>query len=365
VRNKRGADEKVKRKIYNCNVSIYFNKQCLVKKLIPTYARINVPNSSPAAKHTQRKVQTIRIKDELKHLHIKKQDLNRKLYHQHLTLANFWGNSWNYISDTINERLNKQTQPRYKGLEAKLRNLSRKQTRTPPSNHPFFPRLINNTSITFSDTELKLLEKGTKYNLHYKPKNWLTNLALEAETAVSLLPTADRDMYRKQVSDHLQKLGSQMKTHHNPQHLSELKTIKSIRNKLQENEATITTADKGKSIVILQTQQYHAKIQDFIDLNQFESSTRNPTKPFQNQVRKTLNICTSLIPKDAKWKYTNLSPNAPTIKGLIKLHKTNQPVRPVVNWRNAPAYKLLQLLSTKIRQYANPPTPSKLRTPRN
>ena len=33
-----------------------------------------------------------------------------------------------------------------------------------------------------------LLEKGLKYNLHSKKKNWLVNLALEAETAVTQLP---------------------------------------------------------------------------------------------------------------------------------------------------------------------------------
>jgi len=34
----------------------------------------------------------------------------------------------------------------------------------------------------------------------------------------------------------------------------------------------------------------------------------------------------------------NLS--APSIKGLIKIHKPDQPIRPVVNWRNIPKTKL-------------------------
>jgi hypothetical protein len=104
--------ENVKRKIYNCNASIYFNKQCLLKKLIPTYARIRIPNISPAAKFTQRKVQTIRTRDGLKYLHMKKQQTNQRLYHLHLLLANSWGNSWEYILDTINKKLDKLTQPR-------------------------------------------------------------------------------------------------------------------------------------------------------------------------------------------------------------------------------------------------------------
>ena len=78
----------------------------------------------------------------------------------------------------------------------------------------------------------------------------------------------------------------------------------------------------------------------------------NPTKSFQNQIRKTINQCTTLIPRDSKWRYVNLNPSAPTIKGLIKLHKPDQPICPIVNWRNAPAYKLSQLLTTKIKQFA-------------
>ena len=47
-----------------------------------------------------------------------------------------------------------------------------------------------------------------------------------------------------------------------------------------------------------------------------------------------------------------MNPSAPTIKGLIKVHKPSQPIRPLVNWRNAPTYNLAKLFSQKIRQIA-------------
>ena len=47
-----------------------------------------------------------------------------------------------------------------------------------------------------------------------------------------------------------------------------------------------------------------------------------------------------------------MNPTAPTIKGMIKLHKTDQPIRPVVNWRNAPAYKLASMFTDKIHRLA-------------
>jgi hypothetical protein len=43
-----------------------------------------------------------------------------------------------------------------------------------------------------------------------------------------------------------------------------------------------------------------------------------------------------------------MNPSAPSIKGLIKIHKQDQPIRPVVNWRNAPAYQLSKRFTNKI-----------------
>ena len=48
---------KLEIKVRKCNAGIYFNKQCLAKKVVPNYANIKVPNTSPAALKTQNKAQ--------------------------------------------------------------------------------------------------------------------------------------------------------------------------------------------------------------------------------------------------------------------------------------------------------------------
>jgi len=98
-----------KRKLYNCNASIYFNRQCLKRKLTPTYAKIKIPNTSPAHKHTQHKVTIMRIKDEIKYLHSKKQKLNMVIYKLHLNLATTWKNSWQLIHHTVEDKFQKET----------------------------------------------------------------------------------------------------------------------------------------------------------------------------------------------------------------------------------------------------------------
>ena len=64
----------LKRKILKCCANIYFNKQCLQHNLTPKYTKIIIQITSPAAIHTQRKVNKIRNKDEIKFQYLKKKE---------------------------------------------------------------------------------------------------------------------------------------------------------------------------------------------------------------------------------------------------------------------------------------------------
>ena len=69
----------LKRKILKCNLNIYFNKQCVIRGLIPKYVHIKAPFTFPTAKLTVGKSQNIHIKDEMKFLYMKKQKMNHDL----------------------------------------------------------------------------------------------------------------------------------------------------------------------------------------------------------------------------------------------------------------------------------------------
>ena len=58
----------IRSKLLKCSASIYFNKQCLVKKVIPKNANLNFKNNSPASQVTARKAQMVHIKYEIKFL---------------------------------------------------------------------------------------------------------------------------------------------------------------------------------------------------------------------------------------------------------------------------------------------------------
>jgi hypothetical protein len=107
------------------------------------------------------------------------------------------------------------------------------------------------------------------------------------QKASTHLPVADREYYRKQVAYRIsyRKLTTpEFPKFPNP----ETRIVNSIlQTKLKNNDAMITTANKGNSIVILPIQEYETTIQNFLNKNNFRTSTAVPTKTFQNQIRKT------------------------------------------------------------------------------
>ena len=58
-----------------------------------------------------------------------------------------------------------------------------------------------------------------------------------------------------------------------------------------------------------------------------------------------------LIGMENKGKFINLNPEPPSLRELIKVHKTNMPIRPIVNLKNAPSYKLAKLFTGILKSY--------------
>jgi hypothetical protein len=93
---------------------------------------------------------------------------------------------------------------------------------------------------------------------------------------------------------------------------TEMKTVKNIKKKLEDNYAIIAKSDKGNSTVIITIDEYNQKLNDFIENNNFNSTRSEPTNKFQTKVREIIRKSTHLIQQSQKWQYINLNPTAPT-----------------------------------------------------
>jgi len=74
-------------------------------------------------------------------------------------------------------------------------------------------------------------------------------------------------------------------------------------------------------------------------------------KKLEKDIRDTINECQQVRHTSDRWKYVNLNPMAPTMRDLVKIDKEGAPIRPIINWRNAPAYKLAKMLTKKLHTY--------------
>jgi len=252
----------IKTKVLKCCMNIYSNQQCLTKKIVPNYANIKIPHTSPATQVTQKKVQIIRIKDEIKFMYRKKQKLKNDLYKIHLKAAQEWGNMRYTILVSSNDVVNGDLEKKYKSIDMKINKLEKKETQNQEFHEQFYPHVFNKTGISFSNDKLSLHSKGLKYNMSYKHKNWIETLALEAETAVSYLLTAKQDYVQYQVAHNIRQLYKQYNGNHdyNTLHMKrERHTLNKIKDKIWIDNAIISEADKGNTIVINYQDDYPRK----------------------------------------------------------------------------------------------------------
>jgi ABC-type lipoprotein release transport system permease subunit len=89
---------------------------------------------------------------------------------------------------------------KYQQQNQKLEKLQEYQTQKIDNIQQFHPKIHNLTDVHFTENETILLSKGLKYNLHYKPNNWIRTLATEAETTISYINETEQNYLRHAVA---------------------------------------------------------------------------------------------------------------------------------------------------------------------
>jgi hypothetical protein len=89
---------------------------------------------------------------------------------------------WNTVSQNITLTLSNTIKQKYNNINTKINQLKNEQcNNTHRTTHTFYKRVENLSNVAFTYDETQLLNKGLKYNLHHKRKNWIETLAMETE----------------------------------------------------------------------------------------------------------------------------------------------------------------------------------------
>jgi hypothetical protein len=140
-------------------------------------------------------------------------------------------------------------------------------------------------------------------------------------------------------------------SHSNTIHKRQLYVLKQIKHKITQGNTMIAHGDKGKTTVIMYTQDYTNKVHTFLSENNFRMLPNNPTHKDHKTIYKTVQKSDKIVDKKHIKYLTQKNPSPPTLNALLKLHKPNIPIRPVVNNRMAPAYKIARKLNTILNNH--------------
>ena len=238
------------------------------------------------------------------------------------------------------------------GQATKKRNKPRKKTDTHHQGTQFHTRTVNLTNIRFSQEEISLLNNVRQHSIEKPLKKYWTNLIMETKQAIRKLDSKMQAPHRILATKKLRQLRAS-DHHNNVMAKRQTYILKNINNKLEKENAMVAKADKGKTCVIIYTDEHNKKVHNFFNENNFQKLQKDPTDKYQKLITKTLLHSDHVINKKQKQYLTQKKPQPPDLRAQIKLHKRGQPIRPVVNNRNAPAYKISKLLVNRINNLLN------------
>ena len=177
----------------------------------------------------------------------------------------------------------------YTNLNKKLDHLLQKQSRHPTtprdnSKHHFYTRIKNLTNIKFNEEETQLIKYGLNYNIERPTSTYIANLITKTEQAIRLLDTKMQNTYYFLATNKLKQINSTNQT--NVLQKRQLYVLKRLNKKLITENAIVTQADKGKTIVIINLKEYSDKVHSFITANNFNTLNKDPTNKLKNRYTK-------------------------------------------------------------------------------
>jgi hypothetical protein len=248
-----------KLKIANIKEDIKFNKTCLTENITPNFVQIKTKSKSVAALKTIESAKKIWLKEEVNFLYSKLNNLEKIANEIETEVINsFHADSIEeykiYIDDWIQTHITKKKEIQKKKIQELIKTQKGEKIENNTDIQEYFgPCLQNLTNIEFNNQETKFLEKSLKYNvnLDHKPKT-IEDELIELETSIRNLNKDSQDAVRYNFTHELNKIDVNSK---NKKYIEksnqDMKIIKSISNKLKENSAILTKADKSNTAVIM------------------------------------------------------------------------------------------------------------------
>ena len=126
---------------------------------------------------------------------------------------------------------------------------------------------------------------------------------------------------------------------------------KSLTELRKDETVHITKADKSSSIVVLDKDEYISKMHTLLDDDvTYRKLRKNPLddviKTFNSGLKRILKINKELISQ-----FSVKSPSLPYLYGLVKTHKENNPMRPIISSAGTVTYNLSKYITKLLSPF--------------
>ena len=345
--------ENTLKKIVNAELAITFNETCIRENLLPIYT-LNI-HGDGAVNHSRRRrrrptnqERTNFMKTRVRELQDKIQEL-RPLYQE---LEEKWINS--NIAAELKENLDslfcamidQHRNSISRANQNKLIKLNGGQIRHARSIKGY----VNLTSKSLTSDQEELLNLGLNCHMLSKPRKFQKRTECEillddVERLVSKGDVTIESTFKQEVIAEASKTrGSHKSKIVEKRHIDAAKQLKSDLN------ITIRRADKAATFVIINTSEYHEKIDSILsDNTKFTRITRDPTEALKVKVNKLIrkNNANSSI----KFERLTGEYGMGYCYGNIKTHKPGNKLRPIISQIPTPTYSLAKRLCTILTPY--------------
>ena len=236
----------------------------------------------------------------------------------------------------------------------KLQQMTKKtmeQLTNPGDNIPHLPQFIKNiSSKQLTTTEENILSLGMNYAI---PKKSRVKENIETIMQVDRGLERAEELTDEEKNNIRREVANVLSNH--PWHIDEQQkfhlVIKTIRDLQSYKNIMIVKADKGNTTVIMNVDDYDVKINSMLEQFPYKKLQRDPTPSYQREVNATLKnlLYANKISKDLWHALKPTDSKCPNFNGAPKIHKENYPLRPIVDFRHSPSYKLASYLNKVLK----------------
>ena len=205
--------------------------------------------------------------------------------------------------------------------------------------------VINMSSRQLTHIETDLLTKGLNFSI--------TSKTLPNKDIIATIEDAVKDLEKEEADTIRAKVSLTLLNSKPPKDNLSKDERKALKELQSDTSIVISPADKGRSTVILNREDYLEKCMDHINNGPYQLLKKDPTTKIKAKTLKQLKVLKDNEFIDNKLYYylKPIDSPAPRFYGQPKIHKPGVPIRPIVSYSGSPLYNLNKYIANILKTY--------------